>query len=158
MSDPDASQTSATVRNVGRCVLAEGKASLRAFWRAFSRVTAVATGLFCLFYFTLHPNDLRGPPMEVVFGVAIVLGYSAFYGLWIGLAAGTFVTAWRWWGVWIMVPMVGAVSGAAAAVSLALVLLSRMDSRGAGLHGGGDVAALLALGLLAVCALIGAVG
>ena len=89
--------------------------------------------------------------------MAVVLGYFVFYASWVGLAAGTFAIAWRWCGAWIIVPIVGALLGAVAAVGLAFVILRGMDLRGAGVHGGGEIVAFLLLGILVVAAVIGAI-
>lgn len=93
----------------------------------------------------------------MAFSVAILLGYFVFYASWVGLAAATYAITWRWCGAWIIVPTVGAVLGAVAAVGLAFVTLRGMDLRGAGVHGGGDILAFLALGIFVVVAVIGAI-
>ncbi|GIW81213.1 MAG: hypothetical protein KatS3mg105_3020 [Gemmatales bacterium] len=160
-------QTAVVVRNANvdpyspkgtaQTVLREGRATLSLFWSVFWKVTAVTTALFVLLFFSLRHDELAEPFLDVAFFVAVVLGYCVFYASWVGLAAGTFAIAWRWCGAWIIVPIVGAVLGAVAAVGLAFVILRGMDLRGAGVHGGGDIAAFLLLGFLAVVAVIGAI-
>ncbi len=52
----------------------------------------------------------------------------------------------------------GSPSGAIAAIALTFVILRDIDLRGAGLHGGGEIAAVLVLGLFAISSIIGAIG
>ena len=158
-------QTAMAVRNANlephppkgtaHAVLSEGTATLSLFWSVFWKVTAVTTALFVLLFFARV--ELAGPFLDVAFGMAAVLGYFVFYASWVGLAAGTFAIAWRWCGAWIIVPIVGAVLGAVAAVGLVFEVLRGMDLRGAGVHGGGDIVAFLLLGILVVAAVIGAI-
>ena len=152
----DVSETLGSLSRFGYSALTESKASLLLFWSVFWKVTAATTVLFVLLFFSLHPDDFSGQLAEVAFAVVVVSGYCLFYAVWVGLGAGAFATAWRWCGPWIIVPVVGAVFGAVAAVAIAFLILRGIDFRGAGPHGGGDIAAFLVLGFLAVSAVIGA--
>ncbi len=95
---------------------------------------------------------------EAVLGLAGFFGYCLFYASWLGLGAAVFAIAWRWCGAWIIILLVGAVIGAVATVMLAAVIFHEWDLPSAGPHGGGDIAALLVIGVYLVSAVIGAIG
>jgi hypothetical protein len=104
----------------------------------------------------LHPGDFRELSLRTLFAALVIVGYCAFYGMWAGIAAALFTVGWRLWGGWILLPAFGALFGASVFVALSLVLLSKFDLRPGGVHGGGDFAALLILGGLALIGVLGA--
>lgn len=154
----DASEESGSLSRLWPAALTEGKAPLRLFWAVFWRASAVATTLFVFLFFTASPDMLLGSFIDVALTVVLVFGQCLFYASWIGLAGATFATELLRFGAWIVVHVVGAVLGDAAAVALALGIFGPIDLRGPGVHGGVDIVAFLILGFLAVAAVIGAIG
>jgi len=135
----------------------ESTAILRLAWSAFWKVTASATAvLFSLFI--LIKVDFRELSAQGLFGALLVFGYCLFYAACAGAVAAAFVVGWRFWGIKILLPLIGALLGAIALVALGVALLTGLNFGAArpGVHGGGQIAAMLLLAGAALVAIIGA--
>lgn len=137
-------------------LLAEGKTLLRLSWRVFWKVTAATTAAFFLLLVVLHSEDFRALSAETLFASVVLLGYCLFCAMWVGLTAAMFAVGWRFWGAWILLPLLSALFGAGLFVALGFALLSRWEPPRAGSHGGGEILALGILAWLAVLAVTGA--
>lgn len=160
-------------------VASEVFVSLRLFWRVFWKTSVISTAVSSIGFLFINRGDLAGrPALEVAIAVAIVLVYCAFYSLWFSVAvaasaviylfgggtildgifrliANTAASAWRACGGWIVFTLVGVVAGAAGGIALALDRLQNVDFRGAGLHGGGEIAVAVIGTVLIVSAIVG---
>jgi len=131
---------------------------LRHCWSVFWKVTASATAALFLLFMTFHNDDFREPSAQTLFAALLVFGYCLFYAACGGVAAVAFAMAWRYWGPWILLPLLGALAGAIAFVGLGIGILALLDlgPARAGVHGGGQIAAILLLVGAAISSLIGA--
>ena len=147
---------------LGRSAFGQGKASISLFWSVSWKVTAVATCIlfFLLCWFLLHwwlDQSLKPDQrLQNFLGLILLFGQCLFFSVWLGIAAGVFAVALRWFGAWIVVPILGAMVGSVVALFLAFVILNEIDFQGGGLHGGGEIALLLLIGFLAIAAILGA--
>lgn len=151
------SRKSRSGTGLGHLAHAKGKAAARVFWRAFWKTTVVAAMSLFLLYAAMHVEDFKRSFTDTLVVVTVIGGYCLTIGFWVGLGVGIFAVAWRWSGGWVIVPIVGALVGAATAVGLAFMILQGIDVRGAGPHGGGDVAVWFMIGVLGFAAAVGAV-
>lgn len=138
-------------------IFGEAGLLLRQVWRVFWKTTVLTAATLFLLWAIWHRDEFRDFSLPTLYGAAVVLGYCLFWATWLGAAAAALAAGWRLWGAWVLVPLMGSLLGAAGVVALAFMLLNRLDLRGAGVHGGGDVAALLILGGVAVLAGLGAI-
>ena len=136
----------------------ESTAILRLAWSVFWKVTASATAVLFFLFFLMHNDDFRELSAQRLFGALLVFGYCLFYAACAGAVATAFVVGWRFWGIKILLPLIGALLGAIALVALGVALLTGLNFGTArpGVHGGGQIAAMLLLAGAALVAIIGA--
>lgn len=128
-------------------------AAWRLAWRAAAGVALLVGGAFLV----LNAADFWPLDGQRLLGIFVLLYYALLAGAAVGLAAGLWRLAWRLSGPWMLLPVSTALVGAVGAAALTLLVLSAKMPRNAGVHGGGDVAALLALAGLGVAALLGGI-
>lgn len=126
-------------------------AAWRLAWRTAAGVALLAGGAF----FLLNAADFWPLDGQRLLGILVVAYYALLFGAAVGLAAGLWRLVWRVSGPWMLLPVSTALAGAVGTAWLTLRILSASLPRNAGVHGGGDVAALLALAGLGVAALVG---
>jgi hypothetical protein len=138
-------------------VRARGAGIVRSSGKVFWRTTIAVTLLLFFAFVIVHNKDFRDLSARTLFGLLLVLGYSLFYGVCVAGGVTIFALAWRLWGAWILIPLFGALFGAAAFVAAAAAIVNGLDAwpARAGPHGGGEIAAFL---LLAAAVLVAAVG
>jgi hypothetical protein len=114
--------------------------------------------LFLLFV-AAHNDDFRELSAQALFGAAVVFGYCLCCATCAAVAVVVFAVAWRYWGGWLLLPLSGALLGAVGSLGIAIALVEWLDllPTRAGVHGGGELFAVLILGGAALTAAVGAV-
>jgi hypothetical protein len=133
----------------------ELRSVVRLSWSVFWKVTL---GLSCIAVVLWASFNNRNAPLlslDSLLGCLVIFGYALVAAAWIGLALAVFAVSWRYFGGWILIPIVLTLAAAILAVSGGIALLAQRAPIRAGLHGGGEVALALILAGLGVLAALG---
>lgn len=138
---------------------AKSPTTLKLAWRAFWQVALVTTVLaglvvvVVLLSFPIPPTPLAEILFLIVFWSGCILCCAAL----VGVIGAVFAVLWRYVGSSILFPIVGAVLGSGSCVALLMFGLDATDfGSGAGVHGGGHIAAMFILGSFGLAAIAGA--
>jgi len=117
-------------------------------------VFAILVVVVVLISFPIGPQ----PPGEIPLLVILWSGCILCFAVFVGVIGSVFTVLWRYIGYSILFPIVGTLLGSGLCVALLMFGLDATDfGSGAGLHGGGQIAAMVFLGFVGVAAIAGAI-
>jgi len=137
--------------------IAEVAQLVRLTWSVFWKVTLGLSCLAVLLWVLLNSHDTPFFSLNSLLGCVIIFAYALVGSAWIGLILALFVVSWRFFGGWILIPVIASLGGAITAVGIGILLLIQRAPLRGGLHGGGEIVLAIILAGLGVLAAVGGV-